>query len=216
MSLHRPLWLPLVLGSFVVVGLCIRFIDRPVVALLHAQAPPAAIDLAILLGVLADPTPYFVGTALTYLLARLRRQSSLLVNRALFLLLAIGMGASGAFLLQVIAGRPRPYLYLEQQASGLHPFIGDASFMSFPSQHATVAGAMVAALSVLLPDLWPTFALLAVLVASSRVVLNMHYPSDAVAGLLLGGGIVVGLVAVFRRWGIVLRNGDVPSATGNM
>jgi undecaprenyl-diphosphatase len=39
----------------------------------------------------------------------------------------------------------------------------------------------------LLPTVAPVFLLLAVLIATSRVVLGVHYPSDVLAGAALGG-----------------------------
>lgn len=58
---------------------------------------------------------------------------------------------------------------------------------SFPSGHTlhAVMAAVVAA--SLLPAAAPVFLLLALVIATSRVVLGVHYPSDVLAGAALGG-----------------------------
>jgi undecaprenyl-diphosphatase len=58
---------------------------------------------------------------------------------------------------------------------------------SFPSGHTlhAVMGAVV--ISAQLPLLGPVFIVVAVVVATSRVVLGVHYPSDVLAGGALGG-----------------------------
>jgi undecaprenyl-diphosphatase len=66
---------------------------------------------------------------------------------------------------------------------------------SFPSGHTlhAVMGAVVVAVQV--PLLGPVFIVIAALIATSRVVLGVHYPSDVLAGGALGalGGMVVNL-----------------------
>lgn len=81
---------------------------------------------------------------------------------------------------------------------------------SFPSGHATNAFSVAAASAVLWPaSLW-ALGPLAFLVAGSRVVLGVHFPTDVAAGALLGAciGVAVGLGA--RRWEREVRT---PSST---
>jgi membrane-associated phospholipid phosphatase len=65
---------------------------------------------------------------------------------------------------------------------------------SFPSGHASSAALAVGVLSQRDP-LWPLYAVVGATVASSRVYVKVHHPSDVVAGALLG----VGLAALARR-----------------
>jgi membrane-associated phospholipid phosphatase len=58
--------------------------------------------------------------------------------------------------------------------------------LSFPSNHATVAGAIAAGLIVVAPRLGAVAVPLALFVALMRVVGGVHYPHDVLAGLLLG------------------------------
>ncbi|MGC9542392.1 phosphatase PAP2 family protein [Streptomyces sp. UG1] len=65
---------------------------------------------------------------------------------------------------------------------------------SFPSNHATIAGAAAVALALTRRALLRLTVPLALLMAFSRVFVGVHYPRDVAAGLLLGA--VVAVVAV--------------------
>jgi membrane-associated phospholipid phosphatase len=67
---------------------------------------------------------------------------------------------------------------------GLPPLTGTPTALSFPSAHATSSFAAARAFSALLPA-QPLYVL-AVGLALSRLYLGVHYPSDSVAGALLG------------------------------
>jgi membrane-associated phospholipid phosphatase len=68
------------------------------------------------------------------------------------------------------------------------------STSSFPSGHASSAFMAIGVLGRSDP-LWPAYAAVAAVVASSRVYVKIHHASDVVAGAALG----VGLAAVARR-----------------
>jgi undecaprenyl-diphosphatase len=73
---------------------------------------------------------------------------------------------------------------------------GDSVSLSFPSGHAATAAALYGALTVLVVERAQTPAartacavtgmLLVLAIGTSRVVLNVHYLSDVLAGLALG------------------------------
>jgi membrane-associated phospholipid phosphatase len=125
-------------------------------------------------------------------------------NRALFGLLAATTPGIWTDLLKFFFGRPRPELYFEHGLYGFQPFNTDPNFWSFPSGHSAEAAAMAVALSLLMPAYRARFLLAAVMVASSRVVLGIHYPSDAIAGFLVGLLVVVVLKSIFDQAEIAL------------
>jgi undecaprenyl-diphosphatase len=57
---------------------------------------------------------------------------------------------------------------------------------SFPSGHALNAFALAATLGLAVPLLWPLLLFVALSIAASRVVLGVHFLTDALAGSLLG------------------------------
>jgi len=118
-------------------------------------------------------------------LAEFRR----LPNRAIpaFLILVEGGQLLLHNLIKVLVGRARP---------GFGQLVG-ASGLSFPSGHATNAAATFAALALLLgrrrspasrAALAGAAAGLTALVASTRVLLGVHWVTDVVAGVALGWG----------------------------
>lgn len=72
--------------------------------------------------------------------------------------------------------RPRPHRLRQPRTS------------SFPSGHASSAFTAATVLAAGDP-LWPLYYGVAVVVASSRVFVRIHHPSDVVAGALLGVGL---------------------------
>ena len=95
--------------------------------------------------------------------------------------------------LKLIVRRPRPRL------AGLPPLIGTPTELSFPSAHASTAFAGAFAFTRLgLPAL-PLYAL-AKSLSLSRLYLGVHYPSDVLAGALLGTGL-----AAWRERGVGVR-----------
>jgi decaprenylphosphoryl-5-phosphoribose phosphatase len=93
---------------------------------------------------------------------------------------ALGPVAIGLnYAVKLIVRRPRPVL------GGLPPLGGAPSSLSFPSAHATSAFAVATAMTRV-DSLGALAFVLAVALALGRPYLGMHYPSDVVAGALLG------------------------------
>jgi len=76
--------------------------------------------------------------------------------------------------------RPRP------QLDELPPLTPVVSKLSFPSAHATTSFAAAAMYSRALPPAAPLLYGAAAMFAISRPYLGVHYPSDVLAGAVLG------------------------------
>lgn len=109
---------------------------------------------------------------------------------AIAAMVALGIG-------QIIGSavdRARPYDTL----ANAHILVDKTTDFSFPSDHATVAGAVAVGL-LFANRRWGIIAsVLAVLMAFTRIYVGAHYPGDVLAGLILGG-----IVAATGRFVIV-------------
>jgi undecaprenyl-diphosphatase len=89
------------------------------------------------------------------------------------------------YVIKLIVKRPRPVL------EGLPPLGGAPSSLSFPSAHATSSFAVATAMTRV--DAWGALAfVLAIALSLGRPYLGMHYPSDVLAGAVLG--VALGLI----------------------
>ena len=79
---------------------------------------------------------------------------------------------------------------------------------SFPSGHTTSSFAAAFALMLTKARGWPAAVLLASVIAFSRLYLFVHYPSDVLAGVLIG------LAAAEAGRRLLWRNGTAKSSTG--
>lgn len=86
------------------------------------------------------------------------------------------------FAIKLIVRRRRPVL------EGLPPLGGAPSSLSFPSAHASSSFACATAMTRVAPEAAVLF-LLAAVISAGRPYLGMHYPSDVLAGAVLGVGV---------------------------
>jgi undecaprenyl-diphosphatase len=101
-----------------------------------------------------------------------------------FLFLAISLPGIVQAILKHQVGRHRPS---ELGPFAYDPFSWQHQFSSFPSGHTTTAFSAAVAFGVLFPSARPLLLTYAILIAISRVVISTHYPSDVMAGALVGG-----------------------------
>ena len=97
-------------------------------------------------------------------------------------------------LLKPLIARARPFEVID----GLEVLIHLPRSYSFPSGHACSSFAAAYALTRSVPKYGKWFYVLAAMIAVSRVYLGVHYPSDIMAGIVVGtlGSIVIHWISV--------------------
>ena len=87
------------------------------------------------------------------------------------------------FVIKPLAARVRPYITVE----GLFSLVGPEKSYSFPSGHSATAFAVAYVLFRMLPAKYGApILLVAALMAFSRLYVGVHYPTDVLAGVLIG------------------------------
>ena len=106
-----------------------------------------------------------------------------------------GTGALGVALYKLLKHRlvrERPFVTF----AGIHAGAAPLDRYSFPSGHTLHAVSFTVLATAHFPVLGWLLVPFAALVAASRVVLGLHYPTDVLAGGLLGAGLAAGSLAL--------------------
>jgi membrane-associated phospholipid phosphatase len=117
--------------------------------------------------------------------------------------MAAALLAGASTLIAVAVNQPIVAAVHEARPYAAHPGIlvlaHRSTDPSFPSDHATMAGAVAVGLWLVSRRLGVTAALFALLMAFARVYIAAHYPGDVLAGLLLGGMVALVVYLLARR-----------------
>ncbi|KMO81900.1 phosphatidylglycerophosphatase B [Mycolicibacterium obuense] len=205
------------LGVFVAMLLAYRFSWAPL-----SRVDDAALDATLRVGerhpgwvtfwdvycTVLGPTAFRLVTVVVIVVAFVRRHVSI----AVFLIVSVELSGLVTEIAKRLVDRPRPATALVHAASS-----------SFPSGHAVgVMVAVIALVTVSLPLVpaarraWLITAGVAVIVTigAGRVILNVHHPSDVIAGWALGYAYVVACLMVLRPGRPITQPDEIPEATG--
>lgn len=159
---------------------------------------------------------YLIPSALVLLAANLtdwrslsRRARMTLYNWTSFAFIVVGSIAASALVVNVLkygVGRARPMNFSKLGDLSLHPFAMEASFASFPSGHATTMGVIFGLALLMLPQRKWMLLAVTLAIASTRIFVGAHYPSDTVAGFGLGCAVAIATALVFTRLGFIFRH----------
>jgi undecaprenyl-diphosphatase len=101
------------------------------------------------------------------------------------------MGLGNVVLYKVLKhslGRNRPFIRHKEVSLGAPAL----DWYSFPSGHTLHAVAFTVVIGAAFPLLTAALVPFTILVAISRVILGLHYPSDVLAGCLIGSSVALG------------------------
>lgn len=117
-----------------------------------------------------------------------------------YLILGGAVGTLAYKLLKHKTTRPRPYQVHEVVVLGERPL----DHYSFPSGHTLHAVMITIVLGNSAPVLLVVMVPFTVMVALSRMVLGLHYPSDVVVGAAIGAGVAAGIILAAPKFDVAL------------
>jgi len=131
-------------------------------------------------------TAFSLSTPLIMGVVGLIEKNDDLLKNAIYVGVSLGVDGVATYSLKKLVKRPRPYT---TYPNDIIPFDTETS-LSFPSGHTSLAFTTATALSLKYPK-WYVIApsyFWACSVGYSRMNLGMHYPSDVLAGAVIGSG----------------------------
>ncbi|MDP2721521.1 MAG: phosphatase PAP2 family protein [Bacteroidales bacterium] len=134
------------------------------------------------------------GIPILLLITGIAKQNIRLRSKALFLLISVVLSSGFTQILKYAIDRPRPFItydFVEKISSGGSP--------SFPSGHTSEAFAIAIALCFAYPRWFIIIPSIiwAIMIGYSRMSLGVHYPSDVLAGVVIG---VTAAWVCYRGW----------------
>jgi membrane-associated phospholipid phosphatase len=111
------------------------------------------------------------------------RKSAILRQKAIFIICSVLLSATLCTIFKHIFDKERPF----KTYQFIHNLV-NAGSASFPSGHTSDAFVLATAISLAFPNRLVIFSMYfwATLVGYSRIYLGVHYPSDVLAGAILG------------------------------
>jgi undecaprenyl-diphosphatase len=134
-----------------------------------------------------------------------------------YLFLAIGMPGLFVAVVKGMIGRARPLVEGGSHPFLFKPFTWHWAFASLPSGHATTAFSVLVSFGSLFPRARALLWAYALAILVSRIMVTAHYPSDVLAGAVVGtiGALFVRRYFALRRLGFTIGpEGKVRSLPG--
>ena len=143
-----------------------------------------------------DSLYFFIPTILTWALVKIIKSKNQIINTiseiSLFIFLNILLSGIVTQILKHVIGRPRPVLFngFEQKSLSIISF--DSKWHSFPSGHTATIFAFIFCMVLLFPKIKNILITVAIIIASTRVIVGAHFISD-----IFGGALVAYLSSIF-------------------
>lgn len=134
-------------------------------------------NIMVLITSMGDAGLIWILMGISLAISKKYRKVGFMVLGALILGLILGEG-----ILKNIIQRDRPFIDLE----GINMIIKAPTSYSFPSGHTTSSFAAAGVIAMNFKNKSIYVFTLAILIALSRLYLGVHYPTDIIAGIILG------------------------------
>ena len=136
-----------------------------------------------------DSLYFFIPTILTWALVKIIKSKNQIMNTiseiSLFIFLNILLSGIVTQILKHIIGRPRPVLFNGFDLKSLDIIHFDSKWHSFPSGHSATIFAFIFCIIFLFPKIKNILITIAIIIASTRVIVGAHFISDIFGGALV-------------------------------
>jgi lipid A 4'-phosphatase len=145
-----------------------------------------------------DSLYFFVPTILIWAAIKIIQNKNKIIltisDISLFIFFNILISGIVVQIFKHIIGRPRPPLFHSNNLSTIDIFQFDSKWHSFPSGHTATIFAFIFCLLFLFPRIKNILITIAVVIASTRVIVGAHYVSD-----IFGGALVSYITSILLR-----------------
>jgi lipid A 4'-phosphatase len=145
-----------------------------------------------------DSLYFFVPTILIWATIKIIQNKNKIVltisDISIFIFFNILFSGIAVQIFKHILGRPRPPLFHSNNLSTIDIFNFDSRWHSFPSGHTATIFAFIFCLIFLFPKIKNILITIAVIIASTRVIVGAHYVSD-----IFGGALVAYITSILLR-----------------
>lgn len=181
-ALKRFAWLSF--GCVIAFVIAYEWIDIPLARALQPIDPVTRTIFGFITK-LGEGAVYLVPVGLLFFWAWMKRERLWMI-RTSFIFVTLAVPGILADIMKPVFARARPVLLFRENLFGFTWGSPHANAWSFPSGHSVTVAALAVALYAIYPPAWPAYALLALLVMASRIILDQHYLSDVIAGFYMG------------------------------
>ena len=145
-----------------------------------------------------DSLYFFVPTILIWAVIKIIQNKNKIIltisDISLFIFFNILLSGIAVQIFKHILGRPRPPLFHSNNLTTLDIFNFDSRWHSFPSGHTATIFAFIFCLIFLFPKIKNILITIAIVIASTRVIVGAHYVSD-----IFGGALVAYITSILLR-----------------
>ena len=145
-----------------------------------------------------DSLYFFVPTILVWAVIKIIQNKNKIIltisDISLFIFFNILFSGIVVQIFKHIVGRPRPSLFHSNNLSTIDFFNFDSRWHSFPSGHTATIFAFIFCLIFLFPKIKNILITIAIVIASTRVIVGAHYVSD-----IIGGALVAYITSILLR-----------------
>jgi membrane-associated phospholipid phosphatase len=204
------LWLAVFL-LLLATSLALAFIDHPLSEYLRQIKDSPFIKGAGAITDIGKSDPYLWGFGLSAIgmmcfalwqKAKMKKADDAFLKSYRFAYLFFCQAAAGVLvnIIKMIVGRARPIILEREGIYGFDPLTFQGAWHSFPSGHANTMFVLALTVGAIYPALrWPLW-ILAIIIAATRVMVNAHFLSDILAGLIVALLFLPLCLFIYQKW----------------